>query len=126
MKRFIISAVLSLGVSSPVFGQQGRVTHPPVSMVVPSSGTATFGENKFVVLVIESAHISHEGVPLSVEGLIAYLNTTMSAEEAPYLAVHVREGVTYGDFVNAIDALRKTETKSISISVKEVPLGREA
>lgn len=94
-------------------------------MVVPSSGTSTVSENKFVVLVIESAYISHEGAPISAEGLIAYLNTTMSAEEAPYLAVHIREGVTYGDFVNAIDALRKTETKSISISLKEVPLGRE-
>lgn len=94
-------------------------------MVVPSSGTSTVSDSKFVVLVVESAHISHDGVPISAEGLIAYLNTTMSAEEAPYLAVHIREGVTYGDFVTAIDALRKTETKSISISLKEVPLGRE-
>lgn len=125
MKKFMISAVISIGLISGAFAQSQRDTHPPVSLVVPSSGSTKTNENKFVVLVIESAYISHEGAPISDEGLVAYLNATMSTEEAPYLAVHIREGVTYGDFVNAVDALRKTETKSISISLKEVPLGRE-
>ena len=125
MKKFIVSAVLSIGLISGVFAQSPRDIHPPVSLVVPSSGSPKTNENKFVVLVIESAHISHEGAPISTEGLVAYLNATMSTEEAPYLAVHIREGITYGDFVDAVDALRKTNTKSISISLKEVPLGRE-
>lgn len=125
MKRIIIVAMLTLGISSGVFAQQKRVTHPPVSLVVPGPSQNPVNENKFVVLAIESAHISHEGAPISAEGLVEYLNTTMSAEEAPYLAVHIREGVTYGDFVSVVDALRKTETKSISISMKEVPPGRE-
>ncbi len=125
MKRFIVSVVISIGLISGAFGQSQRDAYPPVSLVVPSSGSAKTNDNKFVVLVIESEHISYEGVPISAEGLVAYLNSTMSTEEAPYLAVHIREGMTYGDFVNAVDALRKTKTKSISISMKEVPLGRE-
>ncbi|GAB5562501.1 MAG: hypothetical protein SynsKO_41480 [Synoicihabitans sp.] len=125
MKRIIIAAMLTLGISTGVFAQQKRVTHPPVSLVVPTPSATSASEHKFVVLVVESTHISHDGAPISAAGLVEYLNTTMSAEDAPNLAVHLREGITYGDFVNAVDVLRKTNTKSISISLKEVPLGRE-
>lgn len=125
MKRFTLGVLLALGVSVGVFAQQSRSTFPPISLVVPSSGQSTANKDQFVILVIESAHISHDGVPISADGLVAYLNTTMSTEDAPYLAVHIREGVTYGDFVSAIDELRKTKTRSISISMKEVPIGRE-
>ena len=125
MKKFIVSVVISIGLISGAFAQSQRDVYPPVSPVVPSSGSVKVSPDKFVVLVIESEHISHDGAPISAEGLVAYLNSTMSTEEAPYLAVHIREGITYGDFVNAVDALRRTNTKSISISMKEVPLGRE-
>jgi biopolymer transport protein ExbD len=125
MKKFMVSVIISIGLISGAFAQSQRDTHPPISLMAPSSGSTQTNESKFVVLVIESAHISHEGAPISAEGLVAYLNATMSTEEAPYLAVHIREGITYGDFVNAVDVLRKTNTKSISISLKEVPRGRE-
>lgn len=124
MKRFIIVALLTLGLSTGAAAQLERPAYPPISFVVPSSTPVTVSEKQFVTVVIESAHISHDGVAIAPAGLIEYLNTTMQAEDAPYLAVHIREGVTYGDFVDAIDALRKTASKSIAVSMQEVPLGR--
>ena len=125
MKRCIVGVVVSIGLISGAFTQSQRDVYPPVSLVVPSSGSAKVSPDKFVVLVIEPQQISHDGAPISADGLVAYLNATMSTEEAPYRAVHIREGITYGDFVNAVDTLRKTNTKSISISLREVHLGRE-
>ena len=125
MKRFTLGVLLALGVSVGVFAQSPRSTFPPISLVVPSAGQSPVSKDQFVVLVIESTYISHEGVAISADGLVEYLNTTMASTQAPYLAIHIREGITYGDFVNAIDALRKTTTKSIAVSMKELPLGRE-
>ena len=125
MKRFIVGVVVSIRLIFGAVAQSQRDVYSPVSLVVPSSGFAKISPYKYVVLVIESKHISHDGAPISADGLVAYLNATMSTEEAPYLAVHIREGITYGVFVNAVDTLRKTNTKSISISLREVPLGRE-
>ena len=92
---------------------------------MPSAGTSAVSKDQFLVVVIESAQISHHGVPISADGLVDYLNETMSAENTVYLAVHIREGVTYGDVVHSLDALRKTTAKSIAVSMKELPIGRE-
>lgn len=125
MNKLLVVSLLTLGLSSSLFGQLERRNYPPVSFVAPSAGSSSVDKNQFVILVVESAYISHDGVPISAEGLIDYLNTTMSNGEAPYLAVHLREGITYGDFVDAIEALRKTAAKSIAVSMKELPEGRE-
>ena len=125
MKKHLVIALLTFGLTSAAFAEQSRSQHPPISFVVPSAGTSTVSKDQFLVVVIESAHISHHGVPISADGLVDYLNETMSTENAAYIAVHIRDGVTYGDVVRSLDALRKTTAKSIAVSMKELPVGRE-
>ena len=125
MNKRLVIPLLTLGLSSSLFGELGRTTYPPISFVAPGSGPASVSKDQLVILVVESAYISHDGVPISAEGLIDYLNATMSNEDAPYLAVHLREGITYGDFVNAIDGVSNTAARSIAVSMKELPEGRE-
>ncbi len=117
-------ALLTVGLTSGAFAQE-RKSYPPITFAVPGSNTTMTSKDRFVVLVIESAYLSHEGTAIPPDNVIDYLNTTMAANEAPYLAVHIREGITYGNVVKALDALSKTETKGISVSMKELPLGRE-
>ena len=126
MKKLIVIALVTLGLTSAAFAEQSRTNYPPISFVVPGANkTVSVSKDQFVVLVIEAAYISHQGAPISDAGLAEYLDTTMSDSNAPYLAVHIREGITFGDVVHALDALRKTNAKSIAVSLKELPLGRE-
>ncbi len=124
MKKLTVIALLSLGLASGAFAQEPK-GHPSINFVVPSSGSSTVDKNQFVVLVIEPAYISHHGTPIPAESVAEFVNTTMTADHAPYLAVHIREGVRYGEVVNALDALSKTTAKSISVSMNELPIGRE-
>lgn len=99
--------------------------YPPISIVIPGAGTSTVDKSQFLVLVVESKFISHEGTPIPSDGLISYINNTLKAQRASFLGVHIRQGIKYGDVVRALDELRKTEAKSISVSMVELPVGKE-
>ena len=80
-------ALLTVGLTSGAFAQE-RKSYPPITFAVPGSNTTMTSKDRFVVLVIESAYLSHEGTAIPPDNVIDYLNTTMAANEAPYLAVH--------------------------------------
>ena len=124
MKTFVVLLLFGLGALSVVLAQD-RKTFPPITFQVPESNSAIASQGQFVVLVIESAYLSHNGIPIPTGRVIDYVNTTMVAQNAPYLTVHVREGITYANVVAALGDLSKTETKGIALSMAELPAGGE-
>jgi biopolymer transport protein ExbD len=124
MKRFILLPLLALAVCADALADTKR-DHPPIALVVPGNSNSSTSRDQFVFLVIEGVFISHEKRPVPSEGIVEYIDTALKAQGASYLGVHIREGVKYGDVVRALDTLRHTSAKSISVSLAELPIGRD-
>jgi biopolymer transport protein ExbD len=123
MKNFIIVLLLALAVCADALAE-AKKDYPPIALVVPSGSTGTTHRDQFLILVIEGAFISHENRPVAGD-LVEYIDAALKAQGASYLGVHIREGVKYGDVVRALDTLRHTSAKSISVSLAELPIGRD-
>ena len=102
-----------------------RAAHPPISFVLPGSGSSTVDRTQFLIVVVEPGFLSHENTPLPSDSVIAYINNALKAQGASYLGIHVRQGVRFGDLVRALDELRKTDAKSVGVSMSELPVGRD-
>lgn len=124
MKTAFLVGLISLGICASSFAST-RVDYPQISFVGPSSGKQTVDRNDFVILVVEGAFLTHERSPIQSEALVGHINGLLKAKGARYLGVHIREGSRYGDVVRALDTLRLTETKSINVSLVELPIGRD-
>jgi biopolymer transport protein ExbD len=124
MKKFLILPLLTLGICASALAD-GKKVYPPIALVVPGGSSSTTTPDQVVFLVIEGPFISHDKRPVPGDEVVAYVDSTLKAQGASYLGVHIREGVKYGDVVRALDALRLTAAKSISVSLAELPVGRE-
>lgn len=124
MKILTLSVVLVSGILSPLLAASAG-DYPPVSFVVPGGSNTTIDKSKYLVLVVEPGFISHENQPIAADAVAAYINTTLKDRGATMLAVHIRQGITFGDVVQALELMRKTEAKSIGVSMIELPTGKE-
>lgn len=124
MKYPKLLAVLFLALLADLVAAD-RNDYPQISFVVPGNSSSSVSRDQYLILVVEPGFISHAGEPISSEDLVAYVDTALKAQNASYIGVHIREGVRYGEVVKALDALRKTTTKSIGVSMAELPVGRE-
>ncbi|HRE80776.1 MAG TPA: hypothetical protein PLN52_06995 [Opitutaceae bacterium] len=124
MKSYLLAGLVSLGICASGWAST-RVDYPQISFVGPSAGKKTVDRSEFVILVVEGSVITHERSPLQSDGLVGHINGLLKAKGASYVGVHIREGARYGDVVRALDTLRLTDTKSISVSLVELPLGRD-
>jgi biopolymer transport protein ExbD len=123
MKKTTLLLALTLALSS-VFA--AGADYPPISMIPPSSGKAPVDKSQFLLLVIEPGLVvSHEGVPIRTDGVISYVNGALKAKGASLLGVHIRQGIKYGEVVRILDDLRKTDAKSIGVSMVEIAPGKE-
>lgn len=124
MKNPILSFVLVVFVSaSPLVA--ANADYPPISIVAPGSGKSPADKAQFLILVVEGGFISCEGVPIPQAGVVGYVNGALKAKGASILGVHIRQGTKYGDVVKALDELRKTEAKSIGVSMAELAPGKD-
>lgn len=124
MKSYLLVAFFALGLCAN--SQAGtRLDYPPISFVGASSKKTTVNPNDYVILVVEGAFMSHERSPIQSDELIGHINGLLKAKGASYIGVHIREGAKYGDVVRALDVLRQTDTKSIGVSLAELPVGRD-
>ena len=57
--------------------------------------------------------------------MIGYVNETLKSKNASFLGIHIRQGIKFGDVVKALDELRKTDAKSIGVSMVELAPGKE-
>jgi biopolymer transport protein ExbD len=124
MTKYIILPLLVLAVGANAFAD-GRKDYPPIALVVPGGSGSSTSPDQVIFLVIEGPFVSHEKRPVPSDEVIAYVDTALRAQGASYVGVHIREGVRYGDVVRALDALRLTSAKSISVSLAELPIGRD-
>lgn len=124
MKTTLLSAILALGVSGHALAASAA-DYPPISFVVPGGSNTQVDKTKYLFLVVETGFISHESNPIAAETVSEYINNTLKARDATMLAVHIRQGVKFGDVVQALDLLRKTHAKSIGVSMVELPHGKE-
>lgn len=124
MKTTLLSTILVLGFSVPALAAS-TADHPPISFVVPGSSSTPVDRSQFLFLVVEAGFISHDGSPIAAEAVTDYINNALKEQGATKLAVHIRQGIKYGDVVQALDLLRKTEAKSIGVSMVELAPGRD-
>lgn len=126
MKKYIIHVVLALGLGASLFAAE-RTSYPPITFMPPPhhKSERPMSDDQFVVLVVEGDTISCDRSPVPSGAVVDYVNNLLKTKGVYYLAVHIREGVKFGDVVKALDALRHTNAQSIGVSMVPLPLGRE-
>lgn len=124
MNKIILSGILAFGLCAGAFAADKK-DYPPISLVGPGSKGSGIPRDQFVVLVVESGFISHEKNPIPGDSVVTYVDNALKAQNASYIAVHIREGIKYGDVVRALDTLRQTAAASIGVSMIELPVGRD-
>jgi biopolymer transport protein ExbD len=124
MKTHMLSIVLALGICGQVFAAS-NVDYPPITFVVPGGGGSPVDKTKFLILVVEPGFISHDSTPIPEGGVITYVNNALKVQGASFLGIHIRQGIKFGDVVKVLDELRKTQAKSIGVSMVELAPGKE-
>lgn len=123
MKKHIILVVFALGLGVSVFAAE--TNYPPITFMPPPHQPRPMSNDQFVVLVVEGDSISYDKNPVPRGAVVDYVNDLLKRKGVSNLAVHIREGVKFGDMVKALDALRHTKAQSISVSMVPLPIGRE-
>ena len=124
MKCHLLVAAFALGLCADLLA--GENSHyPTISMVGAGKTSSVTGRDELVILVVEGRVISHDAKVIPDAGLVDYVNSLLQVKKASYIGVYAREGVSYGDVVKALDALRKTDAKDIGVSMSVLPAGRE-
>ena len=124
MKTPISFVLLGIGLLANALAAE-RATNAPISFVVPGAGSSTIERAQFLILVVESSFVSYENTPIPSDSVIEYINNALKAQGASYVGIHVRQGAKFGDVVRTLDELRKTDAKSVSVSMAELPVGRD-
>jgi biopolymer transport protein ExbD len=124
MKKSILLLIFTLSLSAQGFAASDA-DYPPISFVGPGKAGSSVDKTQFLVLVVEQGFVSHNSTPIPQGGVINYINSTLKAQGASFLGVHIRQGIKFGDVVKALDELRKTNAKSIAVSMVELAPGKE-
>ena len=120
----ILIAIFALGLCTDVFAGE-KLDYAQISFCMPGPSKHPVPPQEFVMLVVEGAGFSCDRTPVPGSDVVEYVNKTLEVKNASYIGVYVREGTKYGDVVRALDLLRGSKAKSIGVSMKELPVGRE-
>lgn len=124
MKKLLLLATLAVGLgASSLMAAEGNFAR--ISFVAPGPGNSTVDPSQFVTVIVEGPYITHDKTPLLAEGEVEYLDKMLKNQGASYIAVHIRQGVKYGDVIRALDTLRRTTAKNIGVSMIEVPASKD-
>ena len=116
-------AVVAIGLGADGLAAE-KTDLPRVSFSGPSQGKNTIGKDEVIFLVVEGASLSYEATPIPDADVVTYVNKLLDMKKIAYIGVYSREGTKYGDVIRAIDTLRGTNAKSITVSMTELPAGR--
>lgn len=75
-------------------------------------------------MVVEGDSLSYDGNPIPSADVVHYVNKLLDVKKVSYIGVYSREDTKYGDVIKAIDVLRGTTAKNISVSMVELTPGR--
>ena len=123
MKKLIQLSLITLGVCVTSLADEKK-EFPQISFVLPSTGGSTISKDQFITLVVEPSFISHDEKPIPADAVVVYVDNALKAQNASYIGVYIREGITYGEVVKALDVLRHTTAKSIGVSMVELSAGK--
>jgi hypothetical protein len=121
----ILLAFFAIGLSSSLVAEQRR-EYAEVSFCVPGGSKHPIARDQFVTLIIDGPVLMYESNAIPDAEVVSYVNELLQGKNVSYLGVYIREGTTYGDVIRTIDTLRKTNTKSIGVSVSSVPVSRKS
>jgi biopolymer transport protein ExbD len=120
----ILLAVVAIGLGADGLAAE-KTDHPRVSFSLPSQNPNPTPREQVVFLVVEGATLSHDTSPILDADVVNYVNKLLEIKNASYIGIYSREGTKYGDVIKAIDALRGTNAKNISVSMVELARGRQ-
>lgn len=123
MKSILRLAVLALGLASLSL-TAGAADYPPVSFVIPGGVSVSPEKTPPLQVIVEADGLLLENHPIPNAELVASINSALKAQGAVTIAVHIRQGIKFGDVVRAIDELRKTDAKAIGVSTVELAPGQ--
>jgi biopolymer transport protein ExbD len=120
----ILIAVVAIGLGADGLAAE-KNDYARISFSGPSQGKNPMPRNEVLFLVVEGASLTHEASPIPDADVSSYVNKLLDAKKVSVIGVYAREGTKYGDVVKAIDALRRTSAKNISVSMVELAPGRQ-
>ena len=118
----LLIAIFLAGLCTGLLAQEQN-TFAEISVAGP--GKNTVKRTEYIALVVEGPNLSFESTAVPISNVVAYVNELLKTKNVSYIGLYVREGAKYGDLVLAVDTLRKTNAKSIGISISQLPPGRE-
>lgn len=120
----ILLAVVAIGLGADGLAAE-KTDLPRVSFSLPSQSKNPTPREEVVFLVVEGGSLSHDTSPVPEADVVNYVNKLLEIKKASYIGVYSREGTKYGDVIKAIDVLRETNAKNISVSMVELARGRQ-
>jgi biopolymer transport protein ExbD len=120
----ILIAVFAVGLGADMLAAE-KTDYPRISFSVPSQNKNPVPPGEVVLLVVEGASLSHDASPIPDTDVVNYVNKLLDLKKASQIGVYSREGTKYGEVIKAIDTLRGTNAKNISVSMVELARGRQ-
>jgi biopolymer transport protein ExbD len=124
MKKVILVVSLLIGICSAALAEEPQ-NYAQVSLSGPGSGKTPPSRDQYITLVVDGANITYEGTVVPSHDVVPFVNGLLKEKHVSIIGIYVRTGSKYGDVIRAVDALRETTAKNISVSMVEIAPGRE-
>lgn len=119
----IVIAVFAIGLGADGLAAE-KTDYSRISFSWPGQSKTVIERSEIVFLVVEGGTLSYDANPIPSADVINYVNKILDVRKAAHIGVYSREGAKYGDVIKAIDLLRGTNAKNISVSMVELQAGR--
>ncbi len=106
---------------APIMFAQGEPAAAEVTFCTPGNSKNPLPRDQFVALTLDGPVLMYESDAVPNSDVVAFVNGLLETKHVTYVGLYIREGTSYGDVVHAVDLLRKTNAKSIGVSVSNVP-----
>jgi biopolymer transport protein ExbD len=120
----ILIAVVAIGLCVDGLAVE-KSDYPRISFSWPGQAKNPLPRDEVIFMVVEGSSLSYDGNPIPSADVVHYVNKLLDVKKVSYIGIYSREGTKYGDVVKAIDALRGTTAKNISVSMVELAAGRQ-
>ena len=104
---------------------QEKQDYPRISLCGPGGSKNPISRDEFIILVIEGPNLFYDTNPIPNADVVEFVNKLLKVKDVSYIGVYTREGTKFGQVVQALDILRKTNAKNIGVSMAELPVGRD-
>ena len=117
-------AAFALGFCVDVLAES-KSTRAQISISGTGGVTSPIPRDELVLLVIDGPNVSFDGKAIPAGDVVNYVNKLLETKKSSVIGVYAREGARYGDVVSALDTLRDTTARNVSLSTTVLPYGKE-